>query len=356
MRDIRGSFLAAALAAVAWGCGSAELPAGSAPPAAVEAETAVAAVGPVAQVTRLTGSIEPWARTSPGTKIMGRIQEVRAREGDRVEKGGLLARLESRDLEAGLEQARAGVAMAEANLENASAQFERITQLHERGSVTDKNLEDATAFFHSAEAGVRQARANQAAAEVMLGYAEIRSPIAGYVTARRAEPGDMAAPGMPLFSVDDLAKVKVIVRVPEGIVPSLAEGGEATIEIDALAEEFAARIDRVIPSGDPRSRTFDVRFVLDNPGGRLKGGMFARARFERGTSPAMRIPEGAVVVRGQLQGVFVVGEDGVARLRWVRLGRAEEGQVEVLSGIEAGERYLPAPPPGLADGTPIRGR
>jgi RND family efflux transporter MFP subunit len=317
---------------------------------------AVAAVVDAPAVTTATGSVEPWVRVSPGSKILGRVQEVRVREGDRVEKGDLLALLESGDLRAAVEQARASVAMAEANRENARAQHARISELHARGSVTEKNLEDALAGLRVAEASVRQAKANLAAARVNLEYAEVRSPVSGWVVEKGIEAGDMASPGTRFFTVEDLSRVKVVVRVPEREVVGLEEGAPAAVTVDVLEREFEGAVDRVAPAGDAASRTFDVEIVLDNPDGRIRSGMFARVVFERGSRSALRVPEGAVVRRGQLEGLFVVGHDGVARLRWARFGRAAGGNVEVLSGLEEGERYVAAPPAGLVDGTRVQGR
>jgi multidrug efflux pump subunit AcrA (membrane-fusion protein) len=112
----------------------------------------------------------------------------------------------------------------------------------------------------------------------------------------------------------------------------------------------------VIPSGDPASRTYQVQAVLDNPDGRLKAGMFARAAFPSGSREAVAVPLGSVVRRGQLVGLFAVDADARARLRWVRLGRETGGQVEVISGLQAGERFVASPPAGFADGTPVEAR
>jgi RND family efflux transporter MFP subunit len=322
----------------------------------VRVELAVAAVTESPAVTAATGSVEPWLRVSPGSKILGRVQEVRVRAGDRVERGQLLAILEGGDLQAAVEQARAAVAMAQANLVNARAQHERMEDLHERGSVTDKNLEDALAGLRVAEASVRQAEANLTAARVNLGYSMVRSPVTGWIVEKRVEAGDMASPGMAFFTVEDLSRVKVVVRVPEGEVVGLEVGAPAVVTLDVLETEYRGTVDRVAPAGDAASRTFDIEIVLENPEGRIRSGMFARVRFQRGTRQALRIPERSVVRRGQLEGVFVVAGDGVARLRWARFGRTADGLVEVLSGLEAGERYVVAPPAGLTDGARVTGR
>ena len=321
--------------------------------APVHVETAVAALEQVPVIVEATGSVEPWKRISPGTKIMGRVDEVLVEEGDRVHRGQVLARLERRDLDAAVRQAEAAVAMAKANLVNMEAQYNRIVALHEKGSATQKNLEDVTAGYTVAQAALQQAEANLNAAKVMLSYAEIVSPIDGWVVRKMTEVGDMAAPGMPMFVVEDLSRVKVTAQVPESDVTGLAPGQQARVRIDVLGLDETADIWRVVPAGDPRSRTFAVQLVLKNPQGTIKSNMFARVSFDRGLRETLLVPATAIVKRGQLRGVFVLDDENRARLRWVRLGREIDGRVEVLSGLAAGDRYVVAPPPGFADGTPV---
>jgi RND family efflux transporter MFP subunit len=348
------TFALALVALVSTGCGGGDhqtAPAEDRAPVSVE--IGEAAMVELPRITETTGSVQAWSRVSPGTKIMGRIERVPVREGDRVRRGQVLAELEKRDLEAAVEQAKAAVIMAETNLENASAQYRRMSDLHERGSVTDKNYEDASARYHVTTAAVQQAKANLTAAEVTLAYAQIRSPVDGWVIARMAEPGNMTAPGQPLFTVEELSRVKVIAEVPETDVVGVEEGSPVTVDVEVLGETWETEVDRVIPSGDPMSRTYQVQVVLPNPDGRLKAGMFARATFPAGTREAVGVPAGAVVRRGQLEGLFVVDTDSRARLRWVRLGREAGGIVEVISGLQPGERFVVDPPAGLSDDAPV---
>ncbi len=369
MRPLTASWLAFVLVA----CGGGDAPPETAPETAVPVavRVAVAEVETVPIQTRASGSVEPYRRVMPGTKILARIETVRVREGDRVERGQLLARLESRDLQAAVAQAEAALAMSEAELENARMQHARMRDLHGRGSVTDKALEDATTGFDVGRAAVAQAEANLAAARVSRSHAEVRSPLSGWVVARNVEAGDMTAPGAPMFTVEDVSKVKINVSVPEAEVVGLAEGGSAQVEI--LDRRIAAVIDRIVPAGDPASRTFSVRLLLDNPDGMLKSGMFARVSFAHGERRVLQVPASTLVRRGQLEGLFVVSETDDARvkgraafarkvsLRWIKSGRTTgedagaggETRVEILSGLEAGERYVLTPPPGLADGEPI---
>ena len=332
----------------------ADVPADGAP---TPVEVAVAAVETVPYQTQASGTVEALRRVMPGTKILGRIESIEVREGDRVQQRQLLARLESRDLEAAVAQAEAAKAMAGAQLDNARAQDERMRDLHSRGSVTDKALEDATTGFQVARAAVAQAEANLAAARVHLGYAEIKSPISGWVVAKHAEAGDMASPGAPLFTLEDVSRVKVTANVAETDAVGLAEGDPARVEI--LDRRRDAVIDRILPAGDPASRTFAVQLLLDNADGGLKSGMFAQVSFEHGERQVLLVPRAAVVRRGQLEGLFVVGDgDGGerARLRWIKTGRRLGDRVEILSGLDEGERYVVAPGAGLADGAVVEVR
>lgn len=325
------------------------------PPEPVAVQVATVQPRAVARTVEAPGSLEAITRVSPGTKILGRIDKVEVTEGERVRRGQLLASLESRDLQAAVQQAQSGLAVAQAQLDNARAQRDRMTGLHGRGSATEKGLEDAVAAFRIAEAMVAKAEADIAAAKVQLGYATVRSPVDGWVVAKSVEPGDMAAPGAPLFTVEDLSRVEVVVQVPEADVVGLEEGTEAQVEV--LGMRRPAVVDRIDPGGDAASRTFEVRLLLDNPDGTLKSGMFARASFQQGQTEVLALPSSALVRRGQLTGAYLVGEDGRARLRWLKVGRELDVDgspyLEVLSGLEAGERYVVAPPPGLEDGAPV---
>lgn len=324
----------------------------------LEVETAVAAYRPVAGEVVASATVEPSRRVRPGTKILGRVEAVFVAEGERVAAGALLARIESRDLRAAVRQADAAVASAEAQLDNARSQHERMAELHARGSATEKSLEDATSAWKSAEAAVDQARANAETTRVTLTYAEVRSPFGGWVVAKEIEEGDMVQPGRSLFTVEDLDPVKVVAEVPESEVEGFAPGDPVRVEVAAVGIRSEGELHRIVPAGNPGSRTFRFEVVLPNPDGTLKSGMFARVTLPRETTrEALLVPREAVARRGQLEGVFVVEEDEegrpVARLRWIRTDGAVGDEVEVLSGLAEGERYVVAPPPGLEDGREV---
>lgn len=352
-RNLSARAVVTAVALIAVACGEAgpEPDAGADQAVAIAATVAVAELAEVEVVASASGSTEAWRRSSPGTKIMGRVREISVREGDHVTGDQVVVQIESADLEAALAQARAALVMAEATLENAATHHERMRALHAQQSVTDKSLEDASAAHRVAAASAEVMRANIQAAEVAVSYAIVRTPIAGWVTSKLIEVGDMAAPGQALLVVADLSRVKVKVDVPESVVVELSRG--QTAEVTVMGTVRPATIERVRRSGDVATRTFAVEMVLENPDGTLKEGMFARAAFDTGKRSALLVPLTAVVERGQLVGVFVLDEDGRAGLRWVRLGTPRQDDVEVLSGLQPGERYLVAPTSAVHDGAHI---
>jgi RND family efflux transporter MFP subunit len=192
------------------------------------------------------------------------------------------------------------------------------------------------------------------AAQSYLAYSEVKAPFNGVVAERMVEVGDMAAPGRPLFVIEDTSKVKIEGQAPESLAAGLSVGDPVGVETGG--ESFEAALFELLPAADPRSRTFTVRALMDNPGGRLRSGMFARLHLGGESRPVVTAPETAILRRGPLTGIFVVADDSTARLRWITLGRARGGVVEILSGLQAGERVVLHPESALEDGRPVEVR
>lgn len=346
------TLLAAALAACGGTAERHAIP--PAPPVAARVETASDASWE--RSLEVAGSLAPFRRASPGTLLMGRVERVLRREGDRVAAGDVLAVVESREVSARVAQAEAGVTAARAMETSARLMKERMERLEPKGAATRRNVEDATAGYEAAAAALRAAEQQLAAARMYLAYSQVAAPLSGVVVERRVEAGDMAAPGMPLFVVEDTARMKVEAQVPESAAVGLKPGQPLEVRLDALDSTRPASLAEVLPSADPRSRTITIRAVLDNPDGAMRSGMFARVRLTAVASSALSVPEPAVVRRGPLTGVFVVDDGRVARLRWIAVGQSRAGRVEVLAGLSAGERYVAEVPSGLVDGQPVEVR
>jgi RND family efflux transporter MFP subunit len=273
-----------------------------------------------------TGQTTALFQTTLASRIQGAIQEIRVREGSVVLEDEVLVVLDSRDL-------RANLARAQANLDNKRVYLTRIEDLSGRGSAAKQDVDDARRAFKVAEA-------ERQAAAAHLTYTSIKAPFAGTITEKMADVGDMALPGRPLLKMEDSGQLRLEAIIAESDMQAVRQGDETQVLIDALGPHpLRGVIAQILPAGDPRTHTFLVKVTLPRTPG-LKTGMFGRLLLHKGTSETLVVPRSAVVERGQLTGVFVVEPDRIARLRWVKIGRSFEEAVEVLSGLNAGERVM----------------
>lgn len=236
-----------------------------------------------------------------------------------------------------IEAAQAQVAQAEQELRLAKA------------SVAENRMKADQARVAQAQVG--QAQAQRQAARVQYGYARLVAPFDGVVTARFADPGDLAVPGQPLLVVED-GRYRLEAQVPEGAVGSLQPGESLGVLIDALQSWLAGRVTEIVPSADPGSHSTTVKVALP-PARGLTSGQFGRLLLEGQERAAVTVPTSAVIERGQLSQVFVV-QKGRAWLRLVTVGERQDGSVEVLSGLQAGERVVAAPDGSLHDGQRVQ--
>lgn len=363
------------------GCGSREPRKASADansvPVLVQAPAVSAADVPA--VYEATGTVRASTTAVLSSKVMGYVQEVRVEEGDRVRAGQPLILIDSRDLEAGYRQAEAAVneargaepevenaiAAARASLDLAKITYGRMEDLFKKESISNQEFDEAAAKLKMAQANYEMAlsrrtqlrskiaQAEQAlrSAAIMRGYAEIAAPFSGIVTRKSVEPGNLAAPGAPLLAIERAGAYRMEVSVEESMLPAMRTGQPVTIAIDALGRTIAGRISEIVPAVDAASRTFTVKADLP-PLAELRSGLYGRALFPLGSRRVIAVPEGAVQQRGQLAAVLVA-DAGVARSRFVTLGRNTPGGVEILSGLNPGERVIFPVPANVSDGTRV---
>jgi RND family efflux transporter MFP subunit len=305
----------------AFGCTSAKPEERTTAAAAVE-DVPAARVAPAeaAGHYRAAGTVRAARRAELSTRLMGRVESIRVRAGDRVRPGQLLLTVERASLTAAQQQAAAA-------LEQATATLRRTERLFADSAAPLVQLEAARTAHAQAQA---QARAVQAD----LAYAEVRAPFAGVVTARMVDPGDQSAPGQPLLVVEDRATREIVVTVPDEVGEHLRAGQTAMVEIGAGGRRVSARIEAIVPGADPRSPTVEVR--LSGPAG-LAPGLAAVAELPAGGRSTLQVPASAITRRGQLEGVYLFASDSTLRLRWIRTGRQRDSTVEVLSGLLPGD-------------------
>jgi RND family efflux transporter MFP subunit len=355
-------------------CSSASKPAAPEPSAAVGVTVAMVSMADRADTFEVGGVVQARTTATLAARIMAPVLEVRVAPGDRVRAGQVLLVLDGRDLDARSRGARAdaqgatqGATAAEAEERAAQAAqaltratFDRIAALQAKRSATAQELDAATAALRGAEARLAGATARvqeagsrvesttaaSQAAAATESYTRITAPFDGLVTEKFVEPGNMAAPGMPLLRLEDTRSFRLDVRVDESRLGQVAPGAAVDVGFDVNGDAPSALKGVVSEIGravDADARAFLVK--VDLPGGLgLRSGMFGRARFTGAARQTLIVPPDAVVRQGQVTSVFVV-DGGVARLRLVQVSGDD-----VRSGLAAGESVVVSPPPGLADG------
>jgi membrane fusion protein, multidrug efflux system len=283
------------------------------------------------------GAVQSRRRAALSARIPASVTELPYREGQRVEEGAIVVRLDDVAL-------RAAVAAAEAGQKAAEADLERTRALLAKNAATPRELEQMTAQAAAAQAQVSGARDS-------LSYAVLRAPFAGRVANRHVNLGDVVNPGMPLVEIEGEGGLELRATVEPSVAEALRPGAKLRAAVDGLAAPLDATVTAVAPSGDATTHRFEVTADLPAAAG-LRAGLFARLLVPGiASAPRLTVPSVALFERGGLTGVFVV-DDGVARLRWVAAGARDGATVEVRAGVEAGERVVLGPV-GLVDGTPV---
>ena len=347
----------------------------------------VAPVSAIDTTERLEAGGVVAARESAviSSRIVATIAAVRVTAGERVRAGDVLITLDARDLaehtgqtragevaaENALTQARAEQSAAAAEHRLATAWHKRITTLHARNSATDQERDEAEARLSAAaarlagtQAGIEGAAAQLASARSAVGVATatesfttVRAPFDGLVTERLTDPGNLAAPGVPLLRIESDGARQVVVRVDEARAAYVNTGDRVSVSIDTAAEPAAddnglqgvvAEVARAVGADQ---RAFTVKVSL--PPTVARSGSFARVVFRGAPRRVLIVPAHAIQRHGQVSSVYVV-RDGVAALRLVRVGTSSPQGVEVLAGLEAGESIVVSPLAGLADGASVK--
>jgi RND family efflux transporter MFP subunit len=288
---------------------------------------------------------------------MGRIQQMLVREGDSVRAGQTLAVLDDASMRSALAQAQAGVkaaqsqqAAAESNANLAASTLERYKQLEAQKSVSPQEMDEvsrraqaAAAQLDAVRAQTDAAKAQENGARTMLGYTHLIAPFNGVVTARMADPGTLASPGVPVLQVDETGALELDATVDESAMAAIHKGMMTQVSIDgASPAEMTGTVQEVLPAADAASHSFMVKIALPSSS-QLHAGMYGAAEFSNGVRQAIVVPSSAVVQRGSLACVYVLNADGIAQLRYLTLGATHGNLVEVLSGISAGEKLVDAP-------------
>ncbi|MBL0087314.1 MAG: efflux RND transporter periplasmic adaptor subunit [Ideonella sp.] len=336
--------------------------ANAAPPAGPVVPTTAAQGAGTATGLTLDGVVQPVRQATVAAQVGGNVLALNIRAGDRVKAGQVLARVDERDLQAGLQRTEAGVAQAEAELRNARTQTERTRELRAQGFVSQAALDVAETQLKAAQAGMTQAQAGRSQAALARGFSSITAPFDAVVLATHLEAGDLAAPGRPIVTLYAPGAMRAVVQVPA----SMAGQARAAREVQVLLADgrrIVPSARSVLPSTDPVSQTVEWRLDLPasvstgdaapSPGQSLQVVFSGAPVAAAAPSRALSVPASAVLRRGELTAVYVV-QDQRFVLRAVRTG-ADRGAagVEILAGLLPTERFaVDAVKAGLTGATP----
>ena len=316
-------------------------------------DVAVSAVVESDAARSFPASVRALENARLATRTSGTIERIEVNVGSSVRRGQTVAVLDDSDV-------RARVRQAEAAARRARRAHERMAALAGDGAATEQELDDALAARETAEAALAEARSQ-------LAYVVLRAPFDGVVTARMAEPGDLAVPGQPVLEIAGTDALEVVADLPADLRAELVVGDSARVLLPLAGGSLPARIVHVSPALDVSTRRFRVEAELSasveskiaaaDEGSRsirseLRPGAFVRLELPSGDALTRWMPLDALVRRGQLTGAFVPVADTL-RLRWVRTGLRAGDAVEVLAGLEPGARVVRAPAPDLADGRAV---
>jgi membrane fusion protein (multidrug efflux system) len=288
-----------------------------------------------------TAPIEAHEEAQVVAKVGGEVRQIFVEEGDTVQAGQVLARLDG-------DRLRLELAQIDANLRKLERDYKRTLDLAEKGLVSKSTAENT-------KYDLEALRASYDSAKLELSYVEIRAPIAGVISSRDIKVGNTISPNNPTFTVTDLAPLVAYVHVPEKEFRRIAAGQNAEVVVDALGgERFVGTISRISPTVDPQTGTFRARVEVADQTRRLKPGMFARVNivYER-RQDALQLPRTAILDADGEQSVFIVAK-GKAESRTIKTGLANGGWIEVVEGLQGNEQVVTVGQAGLKTGTAVK--
>ena len=308
-------------------------------------------VGPL-----LSGSLEPVREAEVRAEVSGAVVQSLADNGQVVQKGQLLARIDDTAIREQWLSARSMVTAAQNAASVARREEERAQRLAEAGAVAERELDGARQARIAAEASLEDARARLALAQRQIDNTQIRAPFAGLVSERAASAGDVVQPGSEMFTIVDPSSMRLEGSVPSDALAALRVGDPVEFTVNAYPDRtFTGRVERINPTADPTTRQVRIYVAIPNTGGRLVAGLFAEGRVATEARSALVAPRNALDVRG-LRPTAVRVKNGRAERVEVELGLEDEAteRVEVRTGLTAGDTLLLGAALGVTPGSQVR--
>ena len=293
-----------------------------------------------------SGKIEAENSANLSTRMMGYVTKIQVKVGQKVGAGQLLVSINNSDLQAKKAQVDASILQATAGYNNAKKDYDRFVNLFKQQSASQKELDDMTARYEMAKAGLEGAKQMRNEVLAQFSYSNITAPFSGTVTNTFVKEGDMANPGMPLVSIEGASRLQVTAMVSENDINAIKKGMAVKVLVKSSNETLTGKVSEVSSSATNTGGQYLVKVNLDKTDSTVLSGMFVNVQFpvanktQTVQNDRVLVPESALVKQGQLTGVYTIGEGNIAILRWLRTGKTFGNQVEVLSGLSANEQYI----------------
>ncbi len=285
-----------------------------------------------------SGTVKAKTTSIVASRIMGTITSVKVKEGDRVQAGQVLATIDDSDIVQRVKAAEKGVEAARQQRSLADVTYQRYKKLHDDRALTGQELDQIETQNKVADIEYERAKAMHQEARVYHGFARVTAPVSGVVTEKKTDPGSMAVPGVPLFTIEDTSGYRIEANLDEKHAGKVKLGMEAGIYIESLGRAIKGVITEVVPSVDPMTRTFLVKISISGEG--LRNGSYSKVSIPAGKKEILLVSKKAIVEKGQLTGVYVVDAKSIMTYRLIRAGRVYGDKVEILSGMSPNERVI----------------
>ncbi len=289
----------------------------------------------VPQTSVYTSSVEPYAKNNIAPQSSMRISKINVEVGDFVYAGQILAEMD-----------RLSLQQAQLQMKNNETEYNRLKGLYDAGGLSKSDLD-------ASELNYKVSKTNY---DNLLQNTILRSPISGVISARNYDKGDMFTMGQPIYTVEQITPVKLLVGISESDYSNVKKGNEVSITVDAFpGRTFTGKINRIYPTINEATHTFNVEVIVTNSDKVLRPGMYARVTVQFGVNKSVVVPDSAVVKQtgsGE-RFIYVLNEDGTVTYQNVKLGRHIGATYEVLSGVEDGARVVTVGQVRLRDGVKV---
>lgn len=309
---------------------------------AINANIEIAKFNPQAQQLSYSGKVEAAQFATISTRISGNITNILVKPGQKVKKNELLIKISNKDLLAQKAQIKSAQEKAKTAFNIAEKDLKRYETLYKQKSASEKEVENIQSQYTMTKANLEVALSKENEINEAISYSQIKAPFSGIITKKFVNIGELANPGTPLIGIEKQASFNVIANIPESDINQLQIGDQVLVSIkSANLYQIKAIITELNPSTQHSINQYELKLQIDTKNQKdLRSGMFANVIIKRNPVDCITIPKEALVYKGQLTGVYAVSTSNTALLRWVRTGKTNGDQIEILSGLTEGEKYI----------------